>query len=375
MASNAITALVISIIDDLLDLDDEVDDDFNVAMAFTKLRRDSPKVFGFVEDVVPQYCDRDFRRDFRISRNTFERLSVELTPQIEYRERSDGKEGLSVRKQILIYLWYISNQDSMREISRLFGTSPSTVHRCVRRVSEALSNIRHKIIQWPDFEGQTLISEAIEDKVGIPNVIGFIDGTHIRLTKVPSNDTDYVNRKGYPSIVLQLIVDDSLLIRDCYVGWPGSTHDARVYRNSPIYHALQRGHIIEGNNFIIGDGAYPLSRFLMTPFRDCGRLTAAQKHYNRTVSSIRQTVERAIGHIKGRFRRLRDVYCEDIEDVCHLIVSACVLHNVCVLCDDGVADYLDGNMANNIVNNYPPVFPNTTAGINKRNQLVQLLSS
>ena len=35
--------------------------------------------------------------------------------------------------------------------------------------------------------------------------------------------------------IFQLVVDDRMLIRDAYVGWPGCTHDARVFRNSPLW--------------------------------------------------------------------------------------------------------------------------------------------
>jgi predicted DNA-binding protein YlxM (UPF0122 family) len=216
-------------------------------------RRSVPKVFGFAENIVQSYSDIQFRADFRISKVTFERLVLELSPLIEYDDRPDGKEALDVRKQILVFMWYISNQDSMREIASRFGISKSTVFRCIRRVSCALCDIRSKLIKWPDIETQQEISEAVERRCKVPNVIGFIDGTHIRLSCCPGDDNSYINRKRYPSIVLQLIVDDRLVIRDCYVGWPGSTHDARVFRNSPIFTSLQTGQAVLGrDNFLIG---------------------------------------------------------------------------------------------------------------------------
>ncbi|XP_033738912.1 putative nuclease HARBI1 [Pecten maximus] len=307
---NMVMSLLRVIIDDIMDIEEELSimdeeeiEELVLVNVGSTNRRIIPKVIGFAEEVIPQYTETDFRRDFRVCKNTFERLIAELTPAIEYTIRESGKEGLPVRKQLLVYLWYISNQDSIREISRLFGVSTSTVHRCIRRVSKALCSMRQHIIRWPDFGTQGLISEAISERVGLPNVVGFIDGTHIRLSQIPNGDTDYINRKGYPSIVLQLVVDDQLLITDCYVGWPGSTHDARVYHNSPLHDKLVRRDILGQDNFIIGDGAYPLSTSLMTPFRDTGRLTQPQKRYNRIVSSVRQSVERAIGHLKSRFRR------------------------------------------------------------------------
>lgn len=73
----------------------------------------------------------------------------------------------------------------------------------------------------------------------MPNCIGFIDGTHIGLSFLPNGDKDYINRKGYPSIQLQLVVDDKMMIRDTYVGWPYCVHDDRVYLNSPIFNCLE----------------------------------------------------------------------------------------------------------------------------------------
>jgi len=91
-----------------------------------------------------------------------------------------------------------------------------------------------------------------------------------------SNHTNYYNRKGWYSIVLQAVVDYKYIFRDICVGWPGNVHDARVFKNSGIYNKLTVEKILDGNEmqisgttiplFIIGDSAYPLSKFLMKPF-------------------------------------------------------------------------------------------------------------
>lgn len=42
-----------------------------------------------------------------------------------------GKEQEVLEKQFLLFLWYISNQESMREAANLFGISKSTVHETI----------------------------------------------------------------------------------------------------------------------------------------------------------------------------------------------------------------------------------------------------
>lgn len=116
---------------------------------------------------------------------------------------------------------------------------------------------------------------------------------------------------------------------DIFVGLPGRMHDARVFRNSDIYHRLtdNENPLLPLDMHLIGDSAYPLMPSLMTPFRDNGHLDPLQINYNIRLSSIRSTVERAFGRLKGKFRRLKDL------DICSaqmgnsMIAAACVLHN------------------------------------------------
>lgn len=109
--------------------------------------------------------------------------------------------------------------------------------------------------------------------------------------------------------------------------WPGCAHDARVLRNSDLFDKAETGVYIPQDRHLLGDFAYPLKQWLITPFRDNGHLTDREKTFNKIVSSFRQTVERAIGHIKGRFRRLREVTFHSIKDICEIVMAGCRLHN------------------------------------------------
>lgn len=251
-------AAIVMLADELMRSEEEDEDDDTplIAIALTGIRRSMvPKVKGFVEIVIPSYWSSDFRKDFRVSRRVYESLLNKLTPFIRYEQRAIGRPSLPPDKQLLIFLWYIANTDSMREMSRLFGVSCFTVHRCIRRVSRAIcEHLKQQLISWPDHHTQEEVAARIAEKCHIENCVGFIDGTHIRLSGILDNDNDYINRKGYPSIQLQLIVTDDLIITDCFVGWPGCVHDARVYRNSPVYRRMRDddGSFLAPDKFLIG---------------------------------------------------------------------------------------------------------------------------
>lgn len=259
----------------------------------------------------------------------------------------------------------------MREIGHYFGIGQSTVHVVLKRVNGAFNENLSKIIQWPNFLEQHRIAQDFQLLCGLPDIIGALDGTHIRLSSCIGGDNDYFNRKHYPSIQLQVVVDSDLMLRDIYTGWPGSTHDARVLRNSSLFNNATAGQYFDVNKYIIADSAYPLNAWLITPFKDNGRLNINQRRFNRVLSSARQVVERAIGHLKQRFRRLQEITVHDLEEIIKTIVSGCILHNLCILHHDGVEDFLTIDPNNGNPNNYPNVYPDGRDGIQRRQQLVQ----
>lgn len=93
--------------------------------------------------------------------------------------------------------------------------------------------------------------------------------------------------------------------------------------------------------------------------------------FNKRLSGVRQTVERAFGHLKGRFRRLRDVPLHDHQEICKLIFACCVLHNICVINEDDVEGYIEND--DEEPNQYQNVYQNGRAGVLRRIQLVNVL--
>jgi len=54
---------------------------------------------------------------------------------------------------------------------------------------------------------------------------------------------------------------------DVFVGYPGSCHDAYVW---PLYQKLSENSdiLIPKNHYILGDSAYPLTDYLIKPYRN-----------------------------------------------------------------------------------------------------------
>ena len=344
-----------------------------LAVLYTKERRHIPRITGYAENVVPAYPLSVFKESFRLSRSTFETLTEMLAgcPEFLGGNERGGRPQVDVSKQLLITLWVLGNQESYRSIGERFNVAKSTVFNCLLRVCNALvNNYRQELIRWPTEEQAVDVMDGFEAMRGFPGVIGARDGSHIPIKAPQICPENYINRKGFYSIILQAVCNDQMLFTDTYVGWPGSVHDARVFDNSDLLRGIENNPdtYVQGNSHIIGDSAYGLAKFMMTPFRDNGHLTAAQKKYNKYHSSTRMVIERAFGHVKGCFRRLKYLDVE-VTNAPLIVMAVCILHNLCIIHEDDIEDFIEG--VEEEVNGFINIFPARAGGEEKRNHIME----
>ena len=123
-------------------------------------------------------------------------------------------------------------------------------------------------VKKPSEERMEEIIDEFETLWGFSQVIGAIDGSHVPILKPVESASDYFNRKGFYSIIIQRVVDSPGLFIDVNIGWPGKVHDAQVFSNSTFYSKCHAGtflpdwkQTINGIDIpliILGDPAYPL---------------------------------------------------------------------------------------------------------------------
>ena len=159
-----------------------------------------------------------------------------------------------------------------------------------------------------------------------------------------------------------------------FTGWPGCVHDARVLRNSVLYTEAEAGNLVLHDHYILADSAYPLRNWLITPFKNLGHLTPQQVGFNKRLSSARQVVERAFGHLKGRFRRLQDIPLHNSKEICQMILATCILHNLCIINDDEVSDYIDNTEANPEDQQCDDIYQSGHIGVVRRLQLMKSIN-
>ena len=169
--------------------------------------------------------------------------------------------------------------------------------------------------------------------------------------------------------------------------WPGRAHDARVFAQSPISEDLAdlcyiEDRCLDETFHVIGDSVYPLSNYLITPYRVRRQnMTVQQKKFNTHLSSKRAVIERAFGLLGLHFPRLMKLKVNTLEKRIKCIVASCVLHNWCILEDDGedfedIGSQLDLDVGQNITAEaYLGRKRATGGGVNKCNLLCEYIAT
>ena len=175
---------------------------------------------------------------------------------------------------------------------------------------------------------------------------------------------------------LQVVRDNDMKFTDVYCGWPGAVHDARVLRNSPLFHDAEgrTDDLFPGQTYVIGDAAYLLKTWLLTGFKDNGHLTAQQIRFTHLLNSKRMIVERSIGLLKGRFRKLKVIADVDrTRFLPKLITAAYTLHNLCIYSHDEIEYFLDPDEDDGDANDFVNIFANDNNAVRKRAELMNLI--
>ena len=106
-------------------------------------------------------------------------------------------------------LYHLASCGELRVSANQFGRSKTSVHRHLLRFVDAV--VEHLMMDYvcmPDVVEAKQIAERWASKYCLPQAYGAIDGTHIPITAPEEGYRDYINRKQWPSVVLQAVCDD-----------------------------------------------------------------------------------------------------------------------------------------------------------------------
>lgn len=191
----------------------------------------------------------------------------------------------------------------------------------------------------PDSESEWIqTAKMFEEKWNFNHCVGACDGKHVTIEKPPGSGSMYYNYKKKFSVVLFAVVNANYEFMYVHTGTNGSVADGAIFKSTKFYEKLMNGSlnlppqsVLPNTNIsvpyvFLGDSAFSLDRHFMKPFPfKC--ITHEKRVFNYRLSRARRVVENAFGILAARFRVLRRPLNVNIDNVDHIVLACCALHN------------------------------------------------
>lgn len=149
------------------------------------------------------FSDTKLFKKFRFHRQAILDLVDSVSDDLEYPLPRTG--SLPPVLQVLLALRFYATGSFQDVIADLIGVSQPTVCRTVHRVTEALHRQIGLWIKMPTPREAQLNKQKFYAMQGFPNIIGCVDGTHVRIQRPVEQEHEFINRKGFHSINVQVI--------------------------------------------------------------------------------------------------------------------------------------------------------------------------
>ncbi len=142
------------------------------------------------------------------SRGSFNRL-CHMMERVMIPSKDTVRAPVPLAVRVAIVLYKLGSCAEYRVVANQLG-----VHKCTVKIfvymfcHGVVGSIITQLIIVPTVEQASAIAQRYEQTNGIPQITGCVDGTHIPVLPPSDGYRDLVNRKEWPSDVLQGVVDD-----------------------------------------------------------------------------------------------------------------------------------------------------------------------
>jgi len=173
-------------------------------------------------------------------------------------------------------LWRLATNIEFRTLGHLFLIARGTACVIFHDVIDAINiTLQPKYIKFPSGQSLRNVVEGFNTRWNFPQCCGAIDGTHIPIIAHKSHHTDYYNRKGFHSVIMQVVADFSYRFTNINLGTLGNimmpmfSVNHRYLKKQYLENYFLDGPITDNTQvplFLIGDPAYPLMPWLMKAY-------------------------------------------------------------------------------------------------------------
>ena len=310
------------------------------SFVFAKKRRPDERRTRKVLRLILRGSNEQFKCNFRMTKSAFKSICSLIKKEGHYNDLKRKRSGkfkrrVTVEVALAMSLWFIAHAGRVLLVANNSGYSMQAVRKHVGIVIPCVTEtLFPKIVKMPSTPEEIQhIASDFKRRCHMDNVLCAVDGTHIPIWCPEDGAGDYINRKGFRSVVFQrAAIGTTLEFVDWAGGWAGSVGDSLVFKNSELFRQFVMG--AWGDSVLLGDAAYGLHTWMMTPYERGLHLPESESRFNFWQSSGRMTVERAFGVLKKRFPILCSPFSFNVAWVCKVVTFCVTIHNICCVVED-----------------------------------------
>jgi DDE superfamily endonuclease len=309
-----------------------------------------------------------FRRMFRMTLESFSILCKNICKKVgEDKFRSEefiANQGQGLDAKIPLIPGEIKVAISIRmlaggsylDLVPLFEVSTSHLYNIFHTfLAWVLKSFEFPLVPWLRERNWSAINHLANIYAEKSNGIFFgafsaIDGLAVRVKSPTEREVadpgNYYCRKGFYALNVQAICDKSKQFLWCYPSNKGSTHDSVAFTSSKLFELLKEvsEDLYERGLFIVGDSAYNLTSFLVTPY-DTDEVGSDSDHskdsFNYHLSSCRIYIECAFGELVMRWGIFWRTLLFDLKKSANIVQVTMLLHNFIIDCREKDPTYFE----------------------------------
>ncbi|GBG61171.1 hypothetical protein CBR_g19247 [Chara braunii] len=284
--------------------------------------------------------EKVFQRFCRLPRPLLNEILARIAPHIQH-QTTNWREPVPAAQKFACALIRWATGGYYRQSAHGLGLGLASALWSNIDVADVLIREYGHLLQFPTGQKLQDSLDAFERK-GFPGCVGAIDCTHVYIEKPAGQRGEcFYDRTDQFSVVAQVVCDHECRIQSVFVGCPGSVHDSRVLRVSPLHREAQcgggvfgtGGEVLRGGRtigrYLLDDVGYPQLSWIMTPVGGNNRNAAEQVH-NDCHTSARSCIERTFGRLKVVWRNFIGTQIANMKTIRKEFMAICILHNLMV---------------------------------------------
>jgi hypothetical protein len=261
--------------------------------------------------------DRKYLQSYRIIFLAFEYLLQELTPFICPFTIQFVTTPILLRKAVKMILYQLAHGISLERMNALYNVGAFIIKKYTYIVCDVLSNgdkLFSIYVHTPIRDRLLNIIEQFHDIIGMQQICGVIDGTHIPLNvkpnkRITSFTTYFYNRKCFHSIMFQVVCDCDMFFWNACIRQLGGMANGGQFKMSSLYCSFQLRQIlqepvvtIEGVHiqpYLLGNATYLIWPYLLKGYKPRNSDMVDQIGFDQSMNKGHILIENAFGILKN----------------------------------------------------------------------------